>query len=163
MHVEAYEWVRRFGSADPLVVLDIGGRNINGTALDHFPHADATVLDIAPGPNVDIVADAASWVPDRGYDVVVCAEVFEHTAVWPEICATVFKALRPGGEFVVTCAGPGRAPHSAVDGGKRMRKGEWYRNVSTDALRAALADCGFVDILTDTLGEDTRAFARRPL
>jgi hypothetical protein len=162
MHAEAYEWVSRFASADPLVVLDIGGRNINGTALDHFPNADRTVLDIAPGPGVDIVADAASWVPDREYDVITCCEVAEHTAVWPQIVATAFKALRQGGSFILTCAGPGRFRHSAVDGGRRLFPGEHYANVSVDELGAVLDACGFVDVVLDSFGEDTRAWARKP-
>lgn len=162
MHAEAYEWVRRYATADPLDVLDIGGRNINGTALDHFPNAVRTVLDIAPGKGVDVVADAASWVPPRAYDVVLCCEVFEHTMVWPDIVATAFKALAPGGVFIVTCAGPGRFHHSAVDGGRRMFPGEWYRNVSTDELGQVLDACGFVDVVLDSFGEDTRSWARRP-
>ena len=163
VHSEAYEWVRRFRSDESdLYVLDLGGRNINGSALDHFPNADHTVLDIAPGLGVHIVADAATWTPEGEWDVVVCCEVAEHTAVWPGIAATAFKALCSGGELIWTCAGPGRAPHSAVDGGKRMFPGEHYANVSVEELADVLTDCGFVDVVTDSLGEDTRAWARKP-
>lgn len=162
MHVEAYEWVARYASADPLRVLDIGGRDINGTALDHFPNAVRTVLDIAPGTGVDVVADASTWVPTGEWDVITCCEVAEHTAVWPAILATAFKALTQGGALVFTCAGTGRAPHSAIDGGAWVRQGEHYGNVSVDELRAVLADCGFVGIIVDSLGEDTRAYAVKP-
>lgn len=171
MHAEAYEWIRRHavGCANlgdtkggPTRVLDLGGRNVNGSAMDHFPDAWVTVLDIADGPGVHIVADASTWVPDDEWDVVVSAECFEHTDSWPAICGTAFKALRPLGEFIVTCAGPGRHPHSAVDGGRRLFPGEHYANVSTDELADVLTDCGFVDVITDSLGEDTRAWARKP-
>lgn len=163
MHAEAYEWVRKFGSLESdLYVLELGGRNVNGSALDHFPNADHTVLDIAPGRGVDIVADAASWVPEGEWDLVLACEVFEHTFSWPQICATAFKALLPGGSFIVTCAGPGRHPHSGVDGGRRMFPGEEYGNVSCEELADVLTDCGFVDVVTDSLGEDTRAWARKP-
>lgn len=166
MHAEAYSWVARFGTSDPIRVADFGGRDINGTALDHFPNADRTVVDIAPGKGVDVVADAASWVPDRAYDVVTCCEVCEHTYSWPDIMATAFKALTPGGCLIVTCAGPGRDPHSAVDGGRTLKyisgSREWYRNVTTDELGQVLESCGFVDIVLDSFGEDTRAWARRP-
>lgn len=164
MHAEAYEWVRRFGSESAdLYVLDLGGRNINGSALDHFPNADKTVLDIAPGRGVDIVADAATWTPEGEWDLVLSCEVFEHTYSWPQICATAFKALLPGGSFIVTCAGPGRHPHSGVDGGRRLFPGEEYGNVSVDELAAVLTDVGFVDVITDSFGEDTRAWARKPM
>lgn len=161
MHKQASDWIGRFASADPIKILDIGGRNINGTAMEHFPNADRTVLDITPGAGVHVVADAATWIPDREFDVVVCAEVFEHTPVWPEICKTAFAALRPGGDFVVTCAGPGRAPHSGHDG-RGVRPGEYYGNVDPAYLGIALRLAGFTDLLIDHLGEDVRAHARKP-
>lgn len=162
MHTEAYEWVREFRSDESdLYVLDLGGRNINGSALDHFPNADHTVLDIAPGPGVHIVADASTWTPEGEWDVVLCCEVAEHTAVWPGIVATALRSLVPGGVLIFTCAGPGRFQHSAVDGGP-LRQGEWYANVSCEELADVLTDVGFVDVVTDSLGEDTRAWARKP-
>jgi len=39
-----------------------------------------------------------------------------------------FRMLEPGGMFVMTAAGPGRAPHSAVDG-KGLQPGEHYANI----------------------------------
>lgn len=164
MHPEAHEWVARHRTDDPVVVLDIGGRNINGTVRGLFRGADYTALDILAGDGVDVVADAASWVPDRAYDVVVCCEVFEHTAVWPQICATAFVALKPGGKFVVTCAGPGRGEHSAIDGQFHLHPGEHYANVPAGDLGAVLTGCGFVDITTEqrTGPCDTRAVAWKP-
>lgn len=161
MHLEAHSWVANHGTVESVSVLDIGGRDINGTVRDLFPNATYTALDILPGDGVDIVADAATWTPDSAYDLVVCCEVFEHTAVWPQICATAFAALAPGGRFVVTCAGPGRAAHSAIDGEFRLHPGEHYENVSAEELARVLADCGFVDITTDqrTGPCDTRAVA----
>jgi hypothetical protein len=162
VHAEAYEWISRYATTDPVKCLDIGGRNINGSAMDHFPNAEKTVLDIAPGPGVDIVADASTWAPTDEWDVVTCCEVAEHTAVWPGIVATTFAALAPGGSLIFTCAGPGRFRHSAVDGGRRLFPGEHYANVSTDELGVVLTACGFVDVVLDSLGEDTRAWARKP-
>lgn len=160
MHAEAYEWVARHATRDPLTVLDIGGRDINGTVRDLFPAADYTSLDLVDGPGVDIVADASTWTPDRAYDLVVCCEVFEHTPVWPSICRTAYAAARPGGVFIVTAAGPGRAPHSAVDGGP-VRPGEYYANVKPDELRDALTAAGWLDVVVDQLGPDVRAHARK--
>lgn len=148
MHAEVLEWVRRYATTAPLVVLDIGGRDVNGTCQALFPAADYTVLDIAPGSNVDIVADAASWVPEREYDLVLCTEVFEHTPTWPQICATAHKALKPGGLFVTTMAGPGRPPHSAVDGGWTLHPGEHYANIDPAELGAVLRSL-FRDVEVD--------------
>jgi SAM-dependent methyltransferase len=162
VHSEAYDWISRYAMTDPVTVLDVGGRDINGSPRPLFPAADYTVLDVADGFGVDVVADAATWTPDCEYDVVLCAEVFEHTAVWPAICATAFRALRPGGRLVVTCAGPGRAAHSAVDGGPFLHPGEWYANVDPDALVKVLDDAGFVDIVVDQAGPDVRGAALKP-
>lgn len=164
MHAEAYAWVEHHRTFQRVAVLDIGGRDINGTVQDLFPNADYTVLDIRPGARVHIIADAATWTPDREYDIVVCCEVFEHTEVWPEICATAYKATAPGGKFVVTCAAPGRGEHSAIDGTGGLHPGEHYANVSADHLGRVLRDCGFVDVITDqrTGPCDTRAVAYKP-
>lgn len=166
MHDEAYKWVARYATTDPAAVLDCGGRNINGSPRDLFPGADPyTTLDIAAGDGVDIVADAATWRPDRAYDVVVCCEVFEHTEVWPQICATVYTALRPGGLAILTMAGPGRPPHSAVDGGHELAVGEWYANVAPGDLEVVLKERGFADVVVDYQPSpaDTRAIAYRPI
>jgi SAM-dependent methyltransferase len=169
MHPEAREFVARYARPSPgLLVLDIGGRDMNGSARDLWPGADYTSMDIAAGPGVDVVADAAEWNPDwqphEGFDVVVCCEVFEHAKAWPEIVATAYKALRPGGMFLVTCAGPNRAPHS----GRRALPpepdpDEHYANVYAGQLADVLYVTGFVDLAVDEVGEDVQAYARRPL
>jgi SAM-dependent methyltransferase len=155
--------VARYRTDEPVVVLDIGGRNINGSTRGLFPRADYTSLDIVPGDGIDIVADAAIWVPDREYDLVVCTEVFEHTSAWPQIVATAFTALRPGGQFIATMAGPGRMPHSAFDGGP-LQPGEYYANVEAGSLRQVLDNAGFADPVVDYLhaSADTRCAATRP-
>lgn len=161
MHPEADQWVAQFATHEPLRILDIGGRNINGSNRKHFPGATYTTLDIRPGDGVDIVADAATWVPDTTYDRVVCTEVFEHTAVWPQICRTAYDALRSGGDLILTMAGPGRAAHSAEDGGL-LRPGEYYGNVDPDELRTVLTGLGFAaKIDVNHVSCDVRAYAVR--
>jgi SAM-dependent methyltransferase len=164
VHPEALAWVEQHRTDDPVSVLDIGGRNINGTPRPLFPNATVyTVLDIAPGDGVDVVADAATWKPDRRYDVVVCCEVFEHTDAWPVILRTAYRALRRGGMLIATMAGPGRVPHSAVDGGPRLYDGEHYDNVEVAELADALTAAGFVRVVVDEQfdSNDVRATAYR--
>jgi len=164
MHPEAMAWVAKHAIPDARRVLDIGGRNINGTPRDLFPGAELYVtLDILPG--ADITADASTWIPDRFYDVVVCCEVFEHTDTWPQICGTAFKALAPGGLLIATMAGPGRPVHSGVDGGWQLHPGEHYGNVHPRDLAEALQAAGFVDVVTDRQSQpaDTRCTARTPV
>lgn len=166
MHDQAHQWVAKHAPAEAATVLDIGGRNINGSVRDLFPCAAYTAMDIRPGEGVDIVADAANWIPNttHRFDAVVCTEVFEHTADWPAICATAYNALHWGGLFIATMAGPGRPEHSAIDGKFRLHAGEYYGNVNPAELLAVLEDCGFVDVTIDQQFRpcDVRAIASKP-
>lgn len=161
MHAEAMEWVLRHADPRPLAGLDIGGRDINGTCRRLFPRTSWTVLDVAPGDGVDIVADAATWAPDREYDLILCTEVFEHAERWPDIVRTAYAACAPDGLLILTMAGLGRAPHSGIDGGPTLHPGEWYANVDPGELRTALGACGWSDVVVDQAGADVRATARR--
>jgi hypothetical protein len=60
-------------------------------------------------------------------------------------------------------AGPGREPHSAVDGGPRLYAGEHYRNIDPAALLDVLVSAGFSGVLVDqsTDPDDVRAVAYR--
>jgi hypothetical protein len=147
-------------------VLDIGGRDVNGSPQQLFPSAAVyTVLDIRPGDDVDIVADAATWNPG-GYewDVVICAETFEHTASWRAICRTAYAACSPGGRLIVTTAAPGRPPHSAVDGQFRLLPGEHYANIRPAELERVLTEAGWADVVVDVQPSpaDVRATAVKP-
>jgi SAM-dependent methyltransferase len=162
VHEEARAYVEAHRTDEALAVLEVGGRQINGGVRDLFPNATPYVsLDIAEGDAVDIVANAATWTPDRLYDLVVCTEVFEHTPEWPEILATMAKACRPGGRLVLTMAGPGRSPHGASGGPHEPN--EHYANVEPDHLRAQLATTGWTNVQVDYLHPpgDTRATATR--
>lgn len=155
------QWVSRWATGEPITVLDMGGQDLNGSCRGLFPAADYTVLDIADGPGVDVVADAATWTPGRAYDLVLSTEVFEHTPDWAAICRTAHAACRPGGVFVVTCAGPGRYPHSgrAATG---LQPGEYYQNLDVDGLRGGLDGAGFTEVHVQQAGLDLQASARKP-
>jgi SAM-dependent methyltransferase len=162
MHPEARAYVEGQRTDERLAVLEIGGRFINGGVRDLFPAADPYVsIDITEGPAVDIVANAATWTPDRLYDIVVCTEVFEHTPEWPGIVRTAAAACRPGGRLVLTMAGPGRSPHSAHGG--PAEPDEFYCNVEPADLERELKESGWEDVVVDYLPNpgDTRATAVR--
>lgn len=146
MHPEAYDGARRMIAAagiDPaadLLGLDLGGADINGTARELLPKVHWVGLDAAPGPGVDIVADACTWIPDRSeYDVVLCTELLEHVEHAERCLATAYLALRPGGHLILTCAATGRRPHGAR-GALDPVPGEWYANIEPGRLRTALSD-----------------------
>lgn len=150
MHPEARRWVEvqaiRYGPFHS--VLEVGSRYINGGVRDLF-NGNYLGVDIAEGPGVDVVADAADWLPNGKYSLVVCCEVLEHAEEWPRIVERCLSVLAPSGWFMFTMAGEGRAPHSAVDGGA-VRAGEYYANITESALSDALSAAGAKWWQTDT-------------
>jgi hypothetical protein len=160
MHEGAYRFIARTADAlEPrLWVVELGARTVvgdwpySGPVRPLFTDARHYVgVDIAEGPNVDFVGNAATW---RGpvADTVVCCETLEHTDEAEAICHNAHGMLGPGGVFLLTTAGEGRAPHSAVDGGP-LRDGEFYRNVSRAELRKWLDPFRFVLIDASTPGD----------
>lgn len=148
MHPAAWEFVKQnacvgYSSTDPVRILDIGGRNVNGTVRDLFPKAEYVSVDLRDGPGVDVVADIMDYLPEDRVDMVVCCEVLEHAPRWREIVQRCCRFLRPGGKLIVTCAGPDRIPHSAVDGRHELLPGEYYANISLTALSDAAINSGF--------------------
>lgn len=167
MHAECYRFVERMAKliGPRHCVLEIGSRNVNGTVRPLFECTNYLGLDIAPGPGVDVVADAATWRPEEAegswylqlFDLVVCTEVLEHTKDAAAICRTAHACLIPGGYLVLTAAGMGRAAHGADGGPKRID--EWYANVSPEQLRGWLRPFGTVLIEDDERVCDVRALA----
>jgi SAM-dependent methyltransferase len=163
------EWIARHATSEPCSVLDIGGRDLNGSPRGLFPAATRyTVLDARPGErvtDVDIIADAAEWNPSgQEWDVVICAECFEHAAGWRAIVRTAFAACAPGGRLIVTTAAPGRPPHSGADGEFRLLPGEHYANIRPAELGRVLAEAGWADVVVDVQPSpaDVRAVAAKP-
>ena len=149
MHQDAKDlFIEQANSIDKSIkVVEFGSRDVNGTIKELFDCSKYLGIDIAPGPGVDLVCDAASWEPDDKYDLALCAEVFEHTRDWSLICLTAFKSLKKGGTFLGSCASTGRLPHSAVDGGT-LREGEYYSNVSKNDMHLTLESQGWSEVET---------------
>lgn len=164
MHAEAMKWVadhvagRSFGR-----VIELGSRDVNGSVRHLFPDAVFVGVDVGDGPGVDVVCDAADYVTDELADCVVSTEMLEHTARARETVLAAFNMLAAGGMLVMTAAGPGRSPHSAIDGG-RLQPGEFYQNVDPNALAGWLAEAGFVRCVVDQrrAPADVRCVAYKP-
>lgn len=157
MHTAAFQYAKAHANLDACHVVECGGRDINGTVRGLFTSATYESVDLHPGPGVDVVADFTTHHPDQAPDVVVCLEVLEHAKDWRQILAHAAAILAPGGQVVVTAAGPTRAPHSAMDGGE-VQPGEWYQNIKPASLKRELAK-HFEQVEVDELGEDVRAVA----
>lgn len=141
-------------------ILDLGGRDVNGTTRPLFPRANVyIVVDIEPHPSVDYVCDAGDLDLQDRFDVVVSTECLEHTKRAPDIVRTAWRHLRDGGTFVATMAGVGREPHSAS--GHSTVGDEYYHNVTSDELGEWLEAAGFEDWTVDVAGTDIRCIAVR--
>lgn len=142
-----------------MTVLDIGGRDVNGTNRDAFPAVTRWLtVDLREGPAVDLVADAAELDLPVTFDVIICTEVLEHAERWRDIVARAAAHLSDPGKLIITCAGPGRDPHSGIDGGE-IQDGEHYCNVSAAELADVLVAAGLTVEECHTAGTDTQAVA----
>jgi SAM-dependent methyltransferase len=120
-------------------VVEVGSRDINGE-IRSLVDADSYIgIDLEDGPGVDVVADCRFWEPPWKASLVVCCEVLEHAPEPREVVDACIGYLRTGGRLVVTCAGPGRAPHSGHDGGP-VADDEHYANVDPADLEKWLAE-----------------------
>lgn len=158
VHARASEWLEAFGSTERLYVLEIGSKNINGTARVHWPHAHWLGIDRSPGLGVDVVCDILDYQYDYLHDLTICCEVLEHCDQWRAICARAKQLLLSTGRFIGTAAGVSRQPHSAIDGGP-LRAGEYYSNIRWQDLHEALRDAGFTSILIHEIEGDIRWMA----
>jgi hypothetical protein len=154
MHIEALTFITRSvhrfhpRQARGISVLEFGSRDVNGGLRHLYPRAAWTGIDITEGPGVDIVADAADWRGEQTYDLVICAEVLEHTARWAGVLASAAAHMHTGSVLVTTCATDPRAPHGAhdPDGSIGLLAGEWYENVTPEDLYSALEGLSFASI-----------------
>lgn len=83
------------------LVLDIAPQVHRG-ARGFFPSSFAVeTLDIDPGSGATYIADITkcnrTLIPDGRFDVVICAEVLEHTLQPFSAVDEIYRLLRPGG------------------------------------------------------------------
>lgn len=163
IHPEALAYVartvQRFLPAQN--VIDVGGRDVNGSPRLLFPGSTYLTIDLEDGPGVDVVADARQWRPEAPVDLCLCVEVLEHAPEPERLLEAAWECLVPGGRLVVTCATDPRAPHSGHDGGP-VRGGEWYRNIAPEDLKAWLASWDDVEIEVHVGRGDLYATAVKP-
>lgn len=163
MHADAYAFVQT-AAADLKLrgrrVLEIGSYNVNGSVRPLFAAADYVGIDQAAGPDVDVVSDAASYDGGEQFHVVVSCEALEHAAEPRDIIACAWRALKPGGTFILTAAGEGRAPHNC-DGSPHTGV-EPYQNITRAMLKSWLGDWQDVAIHEASAPHDIYATAIKP-
>ncbi len=161
MHPECYEWTRDCAHdyfethpVEGLQVVEIGSRDVNGSVRDIFKGCTEFVgTDIADGPGVDLVVDAAddvAWPFQMYFDVALCLEVLEHAPRWTDIVANMYLSLKKNGLAIITAACEPRLPHSAIDGhNMEPDEDEYYSNIVPDRLQSWMHALGFqIDLVS---------------
>jgi GT2 family glycosyltransferase/SAM-dependent methyltransferase len=145
MHPEAHQFVAQVRARFPAWfrgkrVLEVGSLNINGTVREFFTDCEYVGIDLAPGPGVDRVIRAHDLIELDAYDVVISTEALEHDRYWERSLVQMVANLKPGGLFVLTCAGPNRAEHGTArtDTFSSPFTMDYYRNLSAADLRRFL-------------------------
>lgn len=140
-------------------VLDCGSLDMNGSAREHFA-GEITGIDWRPGPGVDVVSLIHEYreKPDGHFDAIACCECAEHDPYWRQSLGRMMNLLRPGGNLIVTFAGPGREAHcleaSPLD--------NYYKPLSLGEYLEAMLRGGRFDGLyceDDSEAKDVRVFA----
>jgi SAM-dependent methyltransferase len=149
MHDQAFNWLSRMvrervlpAMPGPMMVLECGALDVNGSARPLFPHASYIGLDRLAGKGADLVADIAGFDGKGAYDVVVSTETLEHMERPTDLLTAAHRALRPGGMLLLTAAAPPRKPHRC-DGTEGDLRGEHYANVDPAELHDLLILHGF--------------------
>lgn len=87
---------------DPLLILDLGSLDVNGSYREYFDVFPWTYqgIDMATGKNVDIVLrDPYNWreIKSNSADVVISGQAFEHIEFFWLTMLEISRVLKPGG------------------------------------------------------------------
>lgn len=148
MHPSVETWLQKAATSyGPFrSVLDIGGRDVNGTCKSFLGEVPLFVsLDKRDGPGVDIVVDVTEYSPEistQQFQVVTCTNVLEHEPQWKKVIENAYHFVEPWGYFILTTVQDPFPHHSGIDGCE-VREEEWYSNHTDEDLSAALIKAGF--------------------
>ena len=136
---------------EPLIILDLGSQDINGSykPLFLFPGWRYLGLDISDGKNVDIVvSNLYSWknIPSDYADVFVSGQTFEHIDyIWLTM-KEIFRVIKPGGLCCII------APSSGIE--HKYPIDCW--RIYPDGFKALANYAGFEIIEISTQWEDLK-------
>jgi SAM-dependent methyltransferase len=140
-------------------VLEVGSLDVNGSirpSVEALGPARYVGVDMASGPRVDEVVDAARLVEHFGpatFDVVVTTEMLEHIRDWERVVRNLKGVLRPGGALVVTTRSIGFPYHGYPF--------DFWR-YEPDDMRSIFGDFEDLVIDRDSASPGIFVFARKP-
>ena len=126
-------------------VLEIGSQNINGTVRTHFKNCQYIGTDLGPAKGVDVIHDITEGSFPGKYDVVISSEMLEHCEDWEKALINMYHNVKPGGLFILTCAGPQRQEHGTHTHTPQDSKFtlNYYRNISVGDFDSILPGAYF--------------------
>lgn len=102
----------RLAPGQPLRIVDIGSYDVNGSYRPLFdkPGWHYQGVDLAPGPNVDVVLESPYRLPfaSESADVVVSGQAFEHVEFFWQTWLEMVRVVKPGGQIFLIA--PSRGP-----------------------------------------------------
>jgi SAM-dependent methyltransferase len=98
-------------------ILEVGSMNVNGSVrslLESYGPKQYVGVDVAAGPGVDIVCNAAKLLdmfPKSSFDVVVSTEMLEHVLNWQSVISNLKAMAVPGGLICISTRSMGFPYH----------------------------------------------------
>lgn len=135
-------------SKEKVLVLDIGGADVNGNYRDVFedPPFSYVACDLSPGEGVDLVLDDPYRIPmdDASVDIVLSGQMLEHCEFFWLAVAEMVRILKPDGFLFLIAPSAGPIHPYPVD---------CYR-FYPDAYKALAkyAQCQLIDLWHDERG-----------
>lgn len=100
----------------PFRILDVGGRDVNGSLRQFFGHCEFTCLDIEPHASVDVVIEPGQSIPypDGYFDAIVSTSCFEHDPCFWITFLEMARVVKQGGYMYVNA--PNHGPYHGYPG-----------------------------------------------
>lgn len=135
-------------SRERVVVLDLGGADVNGSYRDVFrgPQYDYRGADLVAGEGVAIVLESAYEIPleDASVDIVLSGQMLEHCEFFWKSFEEMVRVLKPSGFIFLIAPSAGPIHRYPVD---------CYRFYpDAYAALARYTDCEMVDVWMDERG-----------
>ena len=137
-------------------VLDVGSYSVNGSYRALFDKRfQYTGLDMAAGPNVDLVLPAYDWSSLRAdaFDIVISGQAFEHIEFFWVIMGQMARVLKPTGLLCLI------APTKEI--GEHRYPVDCYR-FFTDGMVALARYVSLTILHAAHVGTDAIVIARKP-
>lgn len=131
-------------------VLEVGARDVNGSARSLFPQRGYLGVDLRAGPGVDMVLDIlkAGDLFNSSFSTVFCCETLEHVKEPWTAVDIMALALKPGGLFIATWCFAFPLHDAEIDKGQ---SGDYWRTTPS-GFRYLLERAGLTDIVVETEG-----------